>query len=644
MAGGLLLASAGPASAFTVQEAILRAKPAVALVTAEVKAEVTMNCGDGPVTVSPAPFRETGTGWFVDGRGYLITNGHVVDPAHTLPRWVTHELKKKAIDQACVDPVLKRRGIARGERPDIEDQIRRDASDRALATARITPTGQVTVLLSNGKILRAEVVKFSPPISFDASNQPMKGSGRDLALLRVPDGAYPALTPGGREPRIGDPVHILGFPGVVLTHELLDRSVTREAVVTNGAVSGFDKDLIGQDVIQTDASAAHGNSGGPAIGNDSRVVGVMTFTTMSSQGGAIVQGFNFLVPARDVLKFLQGTDVSKPGASRFNDLWDAGLSALFSERFRVAAASLGEANRLLPDLPDVKRALEEANEKVKNPPPRPFPWIWVAIGVSVVSVGVYGGMLLRRWWKNRYRILPGQVIGLIERGLSPVLVDARTQSDFEASPLLLPQAVRISPEDAEAGQFRLQVEPKHTIVTYCTTKEEQTSARVAGKLRQQGYRDVRILKGGLGSWTNAGLPVEAKSSMPSIGLEIYKNLTVGDLERRTFAPGQVIVEDGAEAHGEAFVIHSGKVEIKKTLNGTDRVLAMLGEGELLGDMALFRKAPRSATAVAVTEVEVLVLKNDRLEWLIRNRPQLTFELLRRLSEMAVSRERAELER
>jgi hypothetical protein len=26
----------------------------------------------------------------------------VVDPAYRLPAWVTHELKKKAIDEACV--------------------------------------------------------------------------------------------------------------------------------------------------------------------------------------------------------------------------------------------------------------------------------------------------------------------------------------------------------------------------------------------------------------------------------------------------------------------------------------------------------------------------------------------------------------
>ena len=62
---------------FTLQEAILRAKPAVALITARVEAEVTMNCGQGPVTVRPAPFIETGTGWFVDGGGYVVTNAHV---------------------------------------------------------------------------------------------------------------------------------------------------------------------------------------------------------------------------------------------------------------------------------------------------------------------------------------------------------------------------------------------------------------------------------------------------------------------------------------------------------------------------------------------------------------------------------------
>ncbi|HEV8586519.1 MAG TPA: rhodanese-like domain-containing protein [Methylomirabilota bacterium] len=38
-----------------------------------------------------------------------------------------------------------------------------------------------------------------------------------------------------------------------------------------------------------------------------------------------------------------------------------------------------------------------------------------------------------------------------------------------------------------------------------------TSARVARRLKELGFRDVRILKGGLGSWANAGLPLESKA-------------------------------------------------------------------------------------------------------------------------------------
>ena len=110
---GLLLAGAWlgapiAVAAYSVQEAILRVKPAVVLITTKVDGDVTLNCGSGPVSVTPAPFIETGTGWFVDGRGYVITNAHVVDPAHRLPPWVTHELKKKAVDQACVEPQLKK--------------------------------------------------------------------------------------------------------------------------------------------------------------------------------------------------------------------------------------------------------------------------------------------------------------------------------------------------------------------------------------------------------------------------------------------------------------------------------------------------------------------------------------------------------
>ena len=634
-----MLASALPASAVSVQEAILLAKPAVALVTAEVRAEVTMSCGNRTVTVRPIPFVETGTGWFVDGRGYVVTNAHVVDPAFRVPPWVTHELKKKAIEQACVDPALRAQGLARGQRPDLEESLRREASARALATAQVTPQPQLSVLLSNGVSLKAEVIKFSPPVTLDMNGRPLPDSARDLALLRVKEGAYPAIRLSDRDAKIGDPVHMLGFPGVVLSHELLNQSATLEASVTNGAVSGFKQDSIGQDIVQTDAAAAHGNSGGPAVLDDASLVGVLTFVSLSPSGGSIVQGFNFLIPAKDVRTFLKDTPVTRPGDSRFNDAWQAGINALFNERYAAAVTHLREANGLLPNLADVKRALTEAEAKLKNPPPRPFPWAWVAAGVTILSVGIYGAMFGRRWWKNRHRILPGQVIGAIENGRNPILVDVRTRTDFETSPLRLPGAVRLEPEAVDAGRVDLATEHDALIVAYDTSPAEATAEKVANALRARGYRNVRILKGGLGGWTNARLPVESKSHLPSIGLEIYKNLTLGDLERRKFKAGEVICKEGDDARGEAYVVHAGTVRIRRSFDGDEKTLNTLGEGELFGEIALFREARRSADAVAATDVELLVIKNERLDWLIQNRPQLTREIVRRLSNWVVQTDR-----
>ena len=51
---------------------------------------------------------------------------------------------------------------------------------------------------------------------------------------------------------------------------------------------------------------------------------------------------------------------------------------------------------------------------------------------------------------------------------------------------------------------------------------------MARDLRKMGFKDVRILKGGLGAWTNAGLPIETRSDLSQVGLELYKALAGGN--------------------------------------------------------------------------------------------------------------------
>jgi rhodanese-related sulfurtransferase len=332
----------------------------------------------------------------------------------------------------------------------------------------------------------------------------------------------------GRNVQIGDPLHILGFPGVVLSHELLNKSASLDASVNNGAVSGLKEDVSNQPVIQTDAPASWGNSGGPAVNQRGQVVGVLTFVSLApGPEGALVQGFNFVIPAQAVRDFVKGTDVRLDGASKFNEEWYAGLRAFSAEDYKSAVRHFEKADGLVPNLPDIKRRLTEAREYVKNPPPRPFPWFWVAIGVTVLSAGGYGAQFLLRWQKNRHRVQPSEVIKLLESGKQPQILDVRTPAAYDALPLKIPGSIRLAPEELASGVSGLELDPGRPVIAYCTSPNEETSGRVARELRKLGFKNTLILKGGLGAWTNAGLPIETRSDISAVGLELYKALAGG---------------------------------------------------------------------------------------------------------------------
>lgn len=337
-------------------------------------------------------------------------------------------------------------------------------------------------------------------------------SGRDLALLQVEASEMPSFTLAtSKNAKIGDPIHVLGFPGVVLTHELLNSTAKVEASVTNGAISGFKQDVQNQPVIQTDAPAAWGNSGGPAVNSKGDVVGVLTFVSLAPDaGGSLVQGFNFVIPSDAVKEFLQGTPVNLADKSPFNDKWFTGLRKFFNEDWKGAAAAIADANRLQPEFPDIQRVLAEAQDKIKNPPPRPFPWAMATTTLAVLGVGAIGVMYGMRWNANRHRVSPADVVRLFESGSPPIILDVRAPFAYTTSPFRIPGSLYVSPDDLETGVASVQVEPTRTVVAYCTSKDEHTSARVAQQLTSLGYQDVRILKGGLGGWTNAGLPLESK--------------------------------------------------------------------------------------------------------------------------------------
>jgi CRP/FNR family transcriptional regulator, cyclic AMP receptor protein len=105
---------------------------------------------------------------------------------------------------------------------------------------------------------------------------------------------------------------------------------------------------------------------------------------------------------------------------------------------------------------------------------------------------------------------------------------------------------------------------------------------------------------------------------------------IGDIPTRTFNAGDVIFKEGDDPKGETFMIHIGKVEIMKLVAGEQRLINTVGKGSLLGEFALFRDAPRSATAIAAEPVTLLVIPANRLDHLVRSNPALAVALVKDL--------------
>ena len=89
-----------------------------------------------------------------------------------------------------------------------------------------------------------------------------------------------------------------------------------------------------------------------------------------------------------------------------------------------------------------------------------------------------------------------------------------------------------------------------------------------------------------------------------------------------FGPGEVIFREGDQGR-HVYVIQSGTVEVlAKHPDGSQEVIRRLGSGDHFGEMALLRKAPRSATIQTVTAVQIFKMSPSNFMALYTSLPGL----------------------
>jgi len=107
----------------------------------------------------------------------------------------------------------------------------------------------------------------------------------------------------------------------------------------------------------------------------------------------------------------------------------------------------------------------------------------------------------------------------------------------------------------------------------------------------------------------------------------FSVLTGNNVETRNVSAGDVIFREGQPAN-ELFVIKSGHVRIQVG----NRAIAELSTDHIFGEMALIDSEPRSATAIAITDVELVPISEKQFLFLVSQTPYFALKVMRTLAQ------------
>ncbi len=338
-----------------------------------------------------------GSGFIVSNDGYIATNGHVVSFSED-DKLRTAFFSKDVIS-LYVDIITEIDSKETGkfyssyDKKLIEEQIYADEETWKSAVIRMAQLYDEGYLDIESEDLEVFVQKPDAKFKFDDDavfqnkeehyaaelvaldyeepiideNGDIEFTSSDVAIIKVDADNLPAVKLGSiDELSSGSPILVLGFPGKA-DSPLVSEESESEATITQGIVSAIKEDSGGgRTLIQTDASIAHGNSGGPAIDKSGRVVGIATYVTIPETGSGDESGdFNFLRDVKDLIDLAEENDITL-GQGNIDNLWTAGLDNFWQYKFTPALESLNQVKSLNSDHLLVQDYIDRANSGIEN--------------------------------------------------------------------------------------------------------------------------------------------------------------------------------------------------------------------------------------------------------------------------------------
>lgn len=93
--------------------------------------------------------------------------------------------------------------------------------------------------------------------------------------------------------------------------------------------------------------------------------------------------------------------------------------------------------------------------------------------------------------------------------------------------------------------------------------------------------------------------------------------------------GEIIFREGDEGD-KMYIIQKGEVQVLKTINNTEHILAVLIRGDFFGETAIVTRSLRSATVKAATSVELLAFDREGFSSMIEKNAKIALNIIDKL--------------
>ena len=123
--------------------------------------------------------------------------------------------------------------------------------------------------------------------------------------------------------------------------------------------------------------------------------------------------------------------------------------------------------------------------------------LWLIIVILLIGISIKMKM-------SPIKALTPQELTFLVNREGGMVVDIRPEKEFKTSHIL--DAINLSSEKINNNDFvNLEKHKDKPIIVVCAAG--MTASKVANQLLKAGYSKVSLLKGGMGAWSGAGLPV-----------------------------------------------------------------------------------------------------------------------------------------